>query len=148
MKLKLLPLCFLLVFFSCANQTSDENIDGRITFADLVELENLNKVKMSNNAGTFDLNSVQIERIKTDLSGLIYDPNISVKVGAINIELLIDGKSYNISSATHEEYIEVHRDIVAKNQKSIGTSDWLYFKTEGVNFDDYKEANNYITTSE
>ncbi|MGM0479350.1 MAG: hypothetical protein ACQERC_09005 [Bacteroidota bacterium] len=104
-------------------------------------MEKLDRVEMSNNSGTFNLSDKQIENIKNDLSQMVYDPNISVKVGAINIELLIDGKTYHISSATHGDYIEVHRDIVMKNKSSIETSDWLYFKTNEVNFDNYKNEN-------
>ena len=101
----------------------------------------MDKVEMSNNSGTFNLTNKQIEKIKTELSEMVYDPDISVKVGAINIELSIDGKTHNISSATHGDYIEVHSDIVTKNKNSIGTSDWLYFKTNKVNFDNYKNEN-------
>ena len=132
-KLKLLIICLVLISFSCTNKKNE------LTFEDFVEMEKLDRVEMSNNSGTFDLSDKQIENIKDDLSQMVYDPHISVKVGAINIELLIDGKTYHISSATHGDYIEVHRDIVMKNNSSIGTSEWLYFKTNEVNFDNYKK---------
>ena len=112
-----------------------------MTFGAFVEMEKLDSVEMSNNSGTFNLSDKQIENIKEDLSQMTYDPNISVKVGAINIELLIDGKTHHISSATQGDYIEVHREIVTKNKSSMGTSDWLYFKTNEVNFNNYKNEN-------
>lgn len=135
-KLKQLIICLALISFSCTNKNNTATEE--LTFGDVVEMEKLEKVEMSNNSGTFYLNDKQLENIKEDLSQMIYDPKISVKVGAIHIELLIDGKTYHLSSATHGDYIEVHRDIVTKNKKSIGTSEWLYFKTNKVNFDNYK----------
>ena len=132
-KLKLLIICLVLISFSCTNKKDE------LTFGDFVEMEKLDRVEMSNNSGTFNLSDKQIQNIKNDLSQMVYDPYISVKVGAINIELLIDGKTYHISSATHGDYIEVHRDIVMKNNSLIGTSEWLYFKTNEVNFDNYKK---------
>jgi|SRR5690554_1840094 len=140
-KLKLLIICLVLISFSCTNKTGNNKPKNELTFGDFVEMEKLDRVEMSNNSGTFNLSDKQIENIKEDLSQMTYDPNISVKVGAINIELLIDGKTYHISSATHGDYIEVHREIVTKNKSSIGTSDWLYFKTNEVNFDNYKNEN-------
>lgn len=134
-KFKLPLICLLLIVLRCTNEQDE------LTFGDFVELEKLDRVEMSNNSGTFNLSDKQIENIKDDLSQMSYDPHISVKVGAINIQLLIDGKTYYISSATHGEYIEVHRDIVTKNKSSTGRSDWLYFKTNEVNFDNYKNHN-------
>jgi len=140
-KLKSLIFFLTLILFSCASKNEKNETNNELTFGHLVDIEELDEVKMSNNSGTFNLSDKQIEKIEDELSQMIYDPNISVKVGAINIELIIDGKTYNISSATHGDYVEVHRDIVTKNKSSIGTSDWLYFKTNGVNFDNYKNEN-------
>ena len=132
---------FLLISFSCTNKNENIEFNNSLTFGDLVAIDKLNQVEMSNNSGTFNLTDKQVEKIKTELSEMVYDPNISVKVGAINLKLSIDGKIYNISSATHGDYIEVLSDIVTKNKSSIETSDWLYFKTNGVNFDNYKNEN-------
>ena len=128
-----------MISFSCTNRNKNNEVNNNtMTLGDFVELEKLDKVVMSNNSGTFDLNDNQIGKIKDDLSQMVYHPNFSAKVGAINIELLIDGETYNISSSTHGEYIEVHGDLVTKNKSSLGTSDWLYFKTGKVNFNNYK----------
>ncbi|WP_281979460.1 hypothetical protein [Tenacibaculum mesophilum] len=137
------PLIFflLVISFSCSNKNENKATDDALTFGDFVELEKLNKVEMSNNSGTFNLSDKQIEKIREELSQMVYEPNVSVKVGAINMELTVDGKTYRISSATHGDYIEVHRDIVTKNKSSIVTSDWLYFKTGKANFDNYKNEN-------
>src|SRR5690554_2241832 len=132
-KLKLLIICLVLISFSCTNKKDE------LTFGEFVEMEKLDRVEMSNNSGTFKLSAKQIQDIKNDLSQMVYDPYITVKVGAINIELLIDGKTYHISSATHGDYIEVHRDIVMKNNSLIRTSERLYFKTNEVNFDNHKK---------
>src|SRR5690554_6885956 len=118
-KLKLLIICLVLISFSCTNKTGNNKPKNELTFGDFVEMEKLDRVEMSNNSGTFNLSDKQIENIKEDLSQMTYDPNISVKVGAINIELLIDGKTYHISSATHGDYIEVHREIVTKTKVQL-----------------------------
>ncbi len=131
----------MLISFSCTNKNENNETNGKLTFGNLVDMEKLDKVEMSNNSGTFNLTNKQIEKIKTELSEMVYDPDIAVKVGAINIKLSIDGKTHNILSATHGAYIEVHSSIVSKNKNSIGTSDWLYFKTNEVNFDNYKNEN-------
>ena len=140
-KLKSLIIFFTLILFSCTGNNEKDETNDELTFGHLVDIEELDEVKMSNNSGTFNLGDKQIEKIKDELSQMTYDPNISVKVGAINIELIIDGKTYNISSATHGDYVEVPKEIVTKNKKLIGTSGWLYFKTNGVNFDNYKYEN-------
>ena len=127
------------MLLSCTNKK--ETNKGIMTFSDFVDVENIEKVKMTNNSGTFHLNDQQVEQIKNDLSQMAYDPNMSVKVGAIGIALTIDSKTHLILSATHGDYIEVHKSIITKNKGSIGTSDWLYFKTNKVNFDNYKNEN-------
>ena len=141
LKLKTLIFCSLIILLSCTNKAENNETKNELTFGDFVNMEKLDKVEMSNNSGTFNLNNNQIEKLKTELSNLVYDPNISVKVGAINIELTIDGKTFNVSSATHGDYLEVHKDNVTKNKNSIETSDWLYFKTGKVNFDNYINEN-------
>lgn len=137
-KLQLLIFCLLLISFSCSNKNENKETNSSLTLGDLVELEKLSKVEISNNSGTFNLSNKQIKKIKDELSQMVYDPNVSVKVGAINIELLIGEKTHNISSSSHGDYIEVHRNIATMNESSLPTSDWLYFKTGEVNFDNYK----------
>src|SRR5690554_7567206 len=89
-KLKLLIICLVLISFSCTNKKDE------LTFGDFVEMEKLDRVEMSNNSGTFNLSDKQIQNIKNDLSQMVYDPYISVKVGAINIE---DRKSTRLNSS-------------------------------------------------
>ncbi|WP_422107787.1 c-type cytochrome [Winogradskyella sp.] len=112
-----------------------------LTFGDFVDLEKLDSAEMINNSGRFKLSNKQIEKLKDELSEMAYVPNFSAKVGAISMTLLIDGKKNYISSATHGDYIEVHRSIVTQNTSLLETSDWLYFKTGEVNFDNYKKEN-------
>lgn len=140
-KLKLITLCVLLFSTSCINRSEIVEIKHELTFGDLVDLEKLEKVKMSNNSGTFNLSSNQMLELQKEISEMVYDPNVSVKVGAINIELTIDGEIYNISAATQGNYIEVHKDILSKQKSLIESSDWLYFKTGDVNFNNYMKEN-------
>jgi len=139
--LKTISFCFILILISSACQTSTPKADHKITFGDLVNLETLTDVEISNNSGTFSLTREQIKQLKEDLNNMPYDPNISVKVGAIHIRLKINEKNYNIATATHGNYIEIHRDMVNQNLDLINNIQWLYFKTNGVNFDNYKAQN-------
>ena len=140
-KLKLITLCILLFSISCTNRSEIVETKDELTFGDLVDLEKLEKVKMSNNYGAFHLSKDQMLDLQKEISEMVYDPNVSVKVGAINIELTINGEIHTISTATQGNYIEVHKDIVSKQKSLIGSSDWLYFKTGEVNFDNYKKEN-------
>ena len=140
-KLKLITLCILLFSISCTNRSEIVETKDELTFGDLVDLEKLEKVKMTNNSGAFHLSKDQMLDLQKEISEMVYDPNVSVKVGAINIELTINGEIHTISTATQGNYIEVHKDIVSKQKSLIGSSDWLYFKTGEVNFDNYKKEN-------
>lgn len=140
-KLKSLVFFLMLISLSCVTKSEKGKTDDELTLGHFVDLADLDKVKMSNNSGTFNLSDKQLEQFEAELSQMTYDPDISVKVGAILIELVIDGKTYHMSSSTQGDYIEVHREIVTKNKSSVGSSDFLYFKTNGVNFDNYKTKN-------
>lgn len=129
--------CMLLIFFSCS--CSEQN---RVyILGELTALEKIEKVKMFNNSGTFYLTPKQISRFKSELSGMIYEPGISVKAGGISMELTIEGKTFVLSSNTHGEYLEVPGRLLTKNNNSIDLSDWHCFKTGKVNFDNYKNEN-------
>ncbi len=139
MSIKLFGSIFLLIFLlSCGSR----NTNKEIKLKSLVALEKLEKVTITNNYGTHILDDNQVKTIKAQLSDMTYEPDIAVKVGAIHIELIIDGEKHNILTATHGNYIEVHKDIVGKNHDLIESSDWLYFNTGGVNFDNYKKEEN------
>ena len=113
--------------------------DQGLTFGALVDLEKLESVSMTNNSGTFELTHEQIKRIREELSSMTFQPEFSAKVGAISMELRLDGKTHRIYTSTHGDYVEVHRDLLKKGNGLIDSSDWLYFRTERVNFDNYKE---------
>lgn len=108
---------------------------------DLVEIDAIEKVHLSNNSGSFDLTDSQLTNFKKDLHCLTYEPNFSAKVGAIGITITIHGKAYHLASSTHGQYVEAHASIATKNQDQIQADSWLYFNTNGVNFDNYKNPN-------
>jgi hypothetical protein len=124
---------------ACASNVEEKPIKKEVTFGEVVDLDSVEKVQMSNNSGTFMLSKQQIEQLKIDLSGMVYRPDILAKMGSIQITLTMNGKEFIISSATHGDFIEVHKRILSKNKASIATTDWLYFETAGVNFDNYKK---------
>lgn len=131
MKQKLRCILFLGCFlFAC----SGDKIES---LADFMEIDDIEQVRMSNNSGTFYLNDKQLISLKKELKSLSYDPGFSAKVGAITMELTIHGKKHVLSSATHGDYLEVHSSIASKNKAQVEADSWLYFKTNGVNFDNY-----------
>ncbi|MEM6721921.1 MAG: hypothetical protein AAF611_21515 [Bacteroidota bacterium] len=139
MKLKLFLLVYIMFLVSCA-QTEHKNIKNTsITFGDVVDLSKLEKVTMHNNSGTFVLNTKQMEKLKGELSKMEYEKDLTVKLGSIYIELIIDGKKCGISSRTHANYIEVHKNSLTETKDLSADRDWFYFKTNGVNFDNYKK---------
>ncbi|MGH1383187.1 hypothetical protein [Kordia sp.] len=141
MKLKLSMLSLLVILISCTDAKVNEKISDVLTLGSFVDLDKLNAVKMSNNSGTFTLTNTQLQKFKVALSTMKYDPTIAVKVGSIAIELEIDGKKHNISSGTHKNHIEAHKSIATKNIHLLKSSDWLYFETGGINFNNYKREN-------
>lgn len=141
MKLRLLTFSLVLLFISCTDTKVNEKTSDVLTFGSFVDLDKLNAVKMSNNSGTFILTNTQLQKFKVALSKMKYDPNIAVKVGSIAIELEIDGEKHNISTGTRKNHIEAHKSIATKNVHLLKSSDWLYFETGGINFNNYKREN-------
>lgn len=94
---------------------------------------------MSNNSGRFYLTPEQLISFKKDLYRLSYAPNFSAKVGAISMELTIKGEEYQLTSSTNGQYVEANSSIATKNQDQLTPKSWLYFETNGVNFDNYKK---------
>ena len=133
MKQKLFSALLICSFlFACAQKKIE-------SLSNLIEIDALSSVKMSNNSGTFYLNEQQLVSFKQDLKALTYEPGMAAKVGAIRMELTIDGKKLVLSSSTNGDYAEAHSSIATKNQDQIEPDSWIYFKTNGVNFDNYKK---------
>ena len=106
-------------------------------FSDFVEVEKIEKVIMSNNSGEFILSTEQLTKFKRQISSLIYEPDITVKLGAIHMTLIIDNKKYDITTATHGDFVEIDYDLVTKNKSEFSN---VFFKTNGINFDNYKKT--------
>ena len=135
--IRIIIISILLLSISCTHKESSGESD--LTFGDMVDLDKLEKVRMHNNSGTFDLTGNQVDKINLELASMTYKPDMAVKVGAIYIELTIDGEVYGVSTATHGDYMEAHSEIVSKNKSEIENAAWLYFRIGGVNFDNYKK---------
>ncbi|MCD2260839.1 hypothetical protein [Psychroserpens luteolus] len=107
-----------------------------LTFRDFVAVDKIESVQMINNSGTFSLTEEQLIRFKKEVSSMTYEPNITAKVGAINMSLIIEGKSYDMTTATHGDFIEIDAALVVKNKSKFKNP---FFKTNNINFDNYKE---------
>ena len=115
-----------------------------LRLADFMEVNKIHKVEMTNSSGTFMLSPSQLEHFKNAISSFVYDSEQSVKVGAVRMAVFIDDKQYAMATSTHGEYLEVDKSIVTKNQDVVSEKQELYFKIDGVNFDNYtkKELTN------
>lgn len=134
MKSNLSLLIFLFPFlFAC----SEKNNDSLNHLSDFIDIDAIEQVRMSNNSGNFYLNPKQLVSFKQDLHSLSYEPGFSAKVGAISMELTINGEKHILTTSTHGEYLESHSSIATKNQDQVTPNSLLYFKTNGVNFDNY-----------
>lgn len=137
MKPKYILLFLILIFFSCAETESNK----ASTLGDVMMLSKLEKATMHNNSGKFVLTTKQMKKLQRELSQMEYEPKFTSKLGSIYIELIIDGKKCGIASRTHGKYIEVHKNHLSNTKGLPKDRDWFYFKTNGVNFDNYKQAN-------
>ncbi|MCH2196496.1 hypothetical protein [Kordia sp.] len=132
-------LLSVVVFVGCTDLKKDkENTTDAITLGDVLDLSKLEKVTMYNNSGKFELTAAQRGKLKKELAKMEYEKSIAVKLGSIYIELIIDGKKCGITSGTHKKHIEVHKSSLTNTKGLPAERDWLYFKTNGVNFDNYK----------
>ncbi len=128
-----------LSLFACKNSNTDEAVAlTSMKFSDFVEVENIESVLMRNNSGEFELSENQIKNFRKELGEMIYEPTSSAKGGVIYVIVTIDKSDYVISTSTNGEYAEVHSHIVTKNNDLIRNG-WLYFNTNGLNFDNYKQ---------
>lgn len=139
MKQKLFSILVVLLVISCTETENKKTQNDKITFEDVVDLSKVKKVTMYNNSGLFVLTDVQMEKLKNELSTMVYEPNIGVKVGAIGFDLHIDGKKHHVLTRTNGNYIEVNSDLITKNRHLLANESQYCFKTNGVNIDNYKK---------
>lgn len=130
MKSKFLSIFILIQLFACKNEK-------KMTFYDFVEVEKIEKVIMSNNSGKFVLSPKQLTKFKSQISLMIYEPKITLKLGAIHMTLIIEGKEYDMTTATHGNFIEINYDMVSKNKSKLENR---FFRSNGINFDNYKKS--------
>jgi len=118
------------------------------SFYDFAKLDNIEKVKISNNSGTFYLTSAQLTTFQSDLGKLTFEKGFTAKVGSISIQITINHKKYSLITATNGQYIEIPTSIFGKKVDSFENQESVYFKSNGVNFDNYSnEQLKYINSS-
>lgn len=126
------------IFLSCNNKgvvASETTISSEIRLADLAEIDQIDSVLMDNNYGAHFISAGKLEDFKSKLGAMLLEEG-SYKMGGIGFIVYIKGKGYHFSGRTHGALIETTRDIVTK-QKSRVKEKWLYFKTNGLNLDNY-----------
>ena len=106
-------------------------------FGDFVNISKIEKVVMSNNSGKFELLGPQLEMFKRELENLTPATG-SYKTGGLTIVLTIKRKEYVLSTNTHGEYLECPVEIISENKKHFKGEKVVYFKMNGVNFDNFK----------
>ena len=125
-----LSIVLLLLISACSSKDT-------LTFGDFIDIAQIEKVEMMNNSGHFVLNDEQLQSFKKDIASLSYEPNITAKVGAIVMMVTIDEKTYELVTATHGDYLEINPDLVSKLKSKFKNN---FFRTNGINFDNYKKV--------
>ena len=127
------PFILLLIFlFSCVTKKSETLLLGS-----LVKVNQIEKAVMHNNSGSFELSNTQLKKLKRDLSAMEYVPKFSAKTGSVSINLTLEGKTYLLRSSSRSQYLEISRDFITNGEKINNDDSFLYFKTNGVNFNNY-----------
>ncbi len=111
--------------YACADTIRLKDIYN--TLSDVIKIENIDSVRMSNNNGTFLLSQPQLKKFRKEISTMEFENNISVKVGSINIEIYIENRSYLLTGSSNGEL------IIFSNKYSD-----YYSKQNGINFNNYK----------
>lgn len=128
---------FLILLVSGCTQNQVQSNSDPIKFKDLVAIENISHVQVSNNSGDHEVTNHQRTELLQKLGEMTLDKNGSYKVGGKSIELTIDGEKYTLLGRTKGDYFEVTKTIVTKNQKNVESSETLYFKANDLNIDNY-----------
>lgn len=124
MKKPILILIIALSFGCSPSQTFTK--DKMLT--DFLAIDAIEKAEIHNNYGTFLLNKIQLENLKTSLKKLSYEPNQDIKVGAKAVTFSINKKEYHLSMRTNGEMAEIFIN-----------DEGLVFKTNGLNLDNYEK---------
>lgn len=95
---------------------------------DFLDIDAIEKAEIHNNYGTFLLNKIQLENLKTALKKMSYEPNQDIKVGAKAVTFTINKKEYHLSMRTNGEMAEIFIN-----------DEGLVFKTNGLNLDNYEK---------
>ena len=69
---------------------------------------------------------------------MVYISNTSIKTGTIHLILFINNNEYYIATRTQGDLVVVDCKLITKNKS--GFRDYI-FKTNGINFDNYKKSN-------
>lgn len=97
------------------------------TLGDFLAVDAMEQAEIHNNYGTFLLNKIQLEKLKTALKKLSYEPNQDIKVGAKGVIITINKKEYYLATRTNGTMAEITID-----------NESLIFNTNGLNLDDYE----------
>ena len=125
----LLP-SLLLCLFSCHTKSE-------YSFSDFLEVDKIQKVRMYNNSGTFDLSSKQLVQFKKDLGEMSFEPHLSEKLGSLSVHITIDNRDLILGSNSSSIHVEAHKSDFTKNTELLGDSPWVSFNTNGVNLNNY-----------
>jgi len=140
---KIIFCIFLLnAFFSCENGSLKNNqteevstIPSVIYFSDLVNVSEIDSVRMYNNAGKHSISLAKLAEFKEKLSKMTLN-NGTYKMGSIRFLVYIGSQEYYFGGRTNGQFIETTNDILVKN-KSWVKEKWLYFESKGFNLDNY-----------
>jgi hypothetical protein len=129
-----------LLLFSCNNggnviNPSEESRPEEIYLSDLIDIEKIDSVLMNNNYGVHFIDNSKLANFKSELGKMTLEGG-SYKMGGISFAIYINGIEYHFVGRTKGTLIEASSNVVTINKSWIG-EEWIYFKTNDLNLDNY-----------
>jgi hypothetical protein len=124
-------ILFITLILSCNRQDS-----FKLTSA--FDVNQIDQVKIQNNSGTFYLSSEQLNLFRKDMEKLTFEDGYTPQVGTLQLTLKIKGKDYKMITSSDGQFIELPVSMIGSDKFLKEEKEFVYFKTNGVNFDKYK----------
>ncbi|MCB9187885.1 MAG: hypothetical protein H6599_01255 [Flavobacteriales bacterium] len=139
MSIPLKPLTLLIIlmslgFLGCSDQGA--STPDKIYFSDLVEVNEIDSVRMDNVKGNHSLTNDQLDQFKIELAKMEFTPG-SYKLGSYSFVVFMKGKSYHFYADSESNMLETDKSIVTKNESWLKDEYSLYFNTKGLNIHNF-----------
>lgn len=131
MKMKYFILISLVLIFGCKREK-------QMTFADFVEVDMVEKVKVVNDSVSYTLSKDQLETFKKEISLLELAPDASFESSSTIFHIALNNENYEISKSDNGEYFNIAKELVTKNNSDFKTT---IFEKGDFDLEKYKPKN-------